>query len=137
MKLEQINLSEDTAKLILRLTIGVLVLLHGIFKLNNPMAIGFIGGAFASLGLPAFLAYLVYIGEIVAPIMMIVGYKTKIAAALIAITLLVAILLVHTGEVFSLGQTGGWAIELQALYLFGAVAVFGLGAGKCALDKKL
>jgi len=44
--------------------------------------------------------------------------------------MLVAIALAHTDEVFTLGAQGGWAIELQALYLFGAVAIALLGAGR-------
>ena len=128
--------SEDAAKLILRLTIGILVLFHGIFKVTNPGAVDWIGGLFTSIHLPGFLAYLVYIGEIVAPIMLIMGYRTKLAAALIVITIVVAILLAHLGEVFTLGATGAPAIELQLMYLFGAVAIMGLGAGKYSFCKK-
>lgn len=135
--LDKINMSEDCAKLILRLTVGFLVLLHGVAKLMNPEMMGFVGGLFSNLGLPAFLAYAIYIGEIVAPIMMIVGYKTREASALIVVTMVVAILLVHTKDLFSLGQSGGYALELQAMFLFGAVAVFGLGAGKYTVAKCL
>lgn len=134
MNFERMSISEDTAKLILRLTIGILVLFHGLFKLQNPGAVGFIGSLFAGVGLPVFLAYLVYVGEVVAPIMLIVGYKTKLAAALVAVTLFVAIMLAHTSQIFSLGEMGGWAIELQGLFFFGAVAIFGLGAGRYALE---
>lgn len=133
MNLDKLHISEDWAKLILRLTIGVLILLHGIFKIMNPGSIGFIGGLFEAMHLPAFLAYLVYIGEVVAPLMLIAGYKTKIASGLIVITMVVVIALAHMGDIFTLTQGGGWGIELQALYLFGALAIFGLGAGKYAL----
>ncbi len=127
--------TEDNAKLMLRLTVGVLILLHGIYKLQNPASVDFIGGLFATVGLPAALAYLVFIGQIVAPIMLIVGYQTRIAALLVAITMVVAILLVHTGELFSLTNMGGYALELQAMYLIGALTIFGLGAGKHRLVK--
>ena len=129
-------MSEDTAKLILRLAVGLLLLLHGIAKILNPGSIGFIGGLFSNIGLPAFFAYTVYIGEVIAPIMLIVGYKTKLASALIVITFVVIILLAHIGDVFTLGRGGGLAIELQALFLFSALAIFGLGAGKYAIDKE-
>lgn len=132
--MNRIHISEDAAKLILRVTIGTLVLMHGFFKIMNPGAVDFVGSLFAQAGLPAFLAYLVYVGEVVAPIMLILGYQTKIASGLIAITLLVAIFLAHSSQIFTVGETGGWAIELQALYFLGALAVFGLGAGKYALD---
>ncbi len=129
--------TEDRAKLLLRVVLGVVVLLHGIYKLQNPMAIDFVAGAFASAGLPGALAYLIYIGEVVAPIMLIVGYQTKIASLLVAITMVVAILLVHTGQIFTLSEMGGgWGIELQAMILVAAVAVFGLGGGKHVLIKK-
>jgi putative oxidoreductase len=44
--------------------------------------------------------------------------------------MVVAIGLVHMHELFALGKQGGWALELQGLYLFGAVAVALLGAGR-------
>lgn len=128
--------SEDVAKLILRLAVGILVLLHGIYKLQNPGSVDWIGGMFSSLHLPAVLAYLVYLGEIIAPIMLILGYKTKLAAALVAVTLVVVILLAHLPQVFTLGKSGGLAIELQLMYLLGAIAIMGLGAGKYGLEKK-
>lgn len=138
MKFEFIErcVTEDAAKLILRVAVGFLVLLHGIFKMQNPGAVDFIGGLFSAVYLPSFLAYLIYIGEVVAPIMLIVGYRTKIAAALVAITLAVAIVLAHSAQIFTLGQMGGSAIELQLMYLFGAIAIMGLGAGKYQLEKK-
>lgn len=129
-------LTEDRAKLVLRLTVGILILLHGIFKITNPGAIDFIGSLFNYFHLPAFLAYAIYIGEVVAPIMLIIGYRTKIAAGLISFTLLVAIILVHLGDLFSLTSDGGSAIELQAMFLFTALAIVGLGAGKYSVDQK-
>lgn len=131
------RLTADHAKLILRLSVGFLVLLHGIYKLQNPGAMDFVGGAFASVGLPAALAYLIYIGEVIAPIMLLVGYQTRVASLLVAITIVVAILLVHTGQLFTLSlMGGGYALELQIMYLAGALAIFGLGAGKYTLTKQ-
>lgn len=128
--------TEDRAKLILRVTLGVLVLLHGWFKLMNPEAMGFVASLFEGMGLPGFLAYAVVLGEVVAPLMLIAGYQTRVAALLVIITMVVAILLVHMGEIFAINpMTGGAALELQYMYLFGAIAVFGLGAGKHKLVK--
>jgi len=112
------------------------LLLHGIFKLQNPGAMDFVGGAFASFGLPAALAYLVYIGEIIAPVMLIVGYQTRVASLLVAITMVVAVILVHIPQLFAISPMGGgYALELQTMYLAGALAIFGLGAGKYTLVK--
>ncbi len=130
-------MSADTAKLILRLAVGLLVLLHGIYKISNPGTLDFIGGLFQNYHLPAMLAYLVYIGEVVAPIMLIVGYKTRLAAKLVTITMVFVIVLAHIGEIFTISARGGGsAIELQLMFLAGALAIAGLGAGRYSVDKK-
>ncbi len=121
----------DLGKLILRLTLGGLMLFHGIAKLIN--GIGFIEGELASHGLPTILAYGVYIGEILAPLMVILGYQTRIGALLIIFNMLVAIALVHGHQLLALGSNGGWALELQGFFLFTAVAVIFLGPGRYKL----
>ena len=123
--------SDDTGKLILRVALGVLILLHGIAKLKG--GVGFISGQLTSHGLPAALAYGVYIGEVVAPILLIVGFFTRPAAWIVAINMVFAIFLVHMAELGSIGKQGGWALELQGMFLFTAVAVGFLGAGRFSL----
>jgi putative oxidoreductase len=119
----------DTGRLILRLMLGVLILLHGVAKLRS--GVDFIGGMLASHGLPAVLAYAAYIGEVLAPLLLIVGLWTRAAAALVAVNMLVALALVHMGDLFVINpKTGGWAVELQMMYLWSAVAIAALGAGR-------
>jgi putative oxidoreductase len=118
----------DTGRLILRLALGVLILLHGIAKLMGGVA-GIVGMV-EKAGLPGPVGYLVYIGEVLAPLLVIVGFWTRAAASVIAINMLFAIGLAHTSQLFELSKTGGWAIELQAMYLFTAIAVALLGAGR-------
>lgn len=120
--------SDDLGKLILRSALAILILLHGIAKLSG--GVGFITGMVANFGLPSFLGYGVYIGEVVAPVLVLVGLWTRPAALVIAINMVVAIALVHMGELTQLGKQGGWALELQGMYLFGALAVALLGAGR-------
>jgi len=120
--------SDDTGKLVLRLALGILILLHGIAKITG--GVGGIAGMLTSHGLPAALAYLVFVGEIVAPVLMIVGIYTRPAAWITVINMLVAIWLVHLKDIGSLGKSGGWALELQGLFLFAALAVALLGAGR-------
>ena len=121
----------DIGKLILRLSLGGMMLLHGIAKLQQGM--GWIGNSLERHGLPEILAYGVFIGEIAAPIMVIIGLYTRVGGGLMAINMLFAIFLVHSGEIMALGSHGGWAIELQAFYLFTALALCFLGAGRFAL----
>jgi putative oxidoreductase len=125
--------SDDTGKLILRLTVGGLMLLHGIAKATNPEGLGGISGMLVAKGLPGFIAYGAYIGEILAPLMVILGIFTRIGAVLIAVNMLFAIGLAHTAQIFTMGKQGGWALELQGFYLFCAIALYFLGSGKFAV----
>lgn len=118
----------DLGKLIIRITLGALLLFHGISKLIN--GVGFIEGELASHGLPTFLAYGVYVGEVVAPLMVLLGYQTRIGALLIVFNMLVAIALVHSHQLMALKSNGGWSLELQGFFLLSAVALIFLGPGK-------
>ncbi|MGE4407663.1 DoxX family protein [Pseudomonas sp.] len=124
-------MTDDAGKLVLRLTVGVLILLHGISKLLN--GVGGIAGMLADAGLPAFLAYGVYLGEVVGPLLVVFGLYTRLGAVLMISNMVVALALVHRAELFSIGPMGGWAIELQALFLFGSVAIALLGAGRLSV----
>jgi putative oxidoreductase len=53
----------------------------------------------------------------------------------IFINMIVAVALVRMGDVGSLGKTGGWAIELEALFALGGAAVYCLGSGRYALSR--
>lgn len=123
--------TQDTGKLILRVTLGVLILLHGIAKISG--GIDGIGGMLAKMGLPAALSYLVYVGEVLAPALVILGVFTRPAALVIVVNMIVAVALAHSQQLFSLGKTGGHALELQFMFLFAAVAVALLGAGRFSL----
>ena len=124
----------DTGKLILRVALGILILLHGIAKLKGGTAaiVGMVEGA----GLPGFLGYAVLIGEVLAPLMVIAGFHARIGAALIAINMIVAVALAHMGELASLGQSGGWALELQGMFLFTAIALVFLGPGRFSVNQR-
>lgn len=128
-------LSPDTGKLILRLSVGLLMLFHGIAKIMHPGSLDFIGGMLSNNGLPAFLAYGVYIGEVVAPLMVVVGYQARIGGLLIVVNMITALLLAHSGDFFSLSEHGGLAVELQMFYLLTALAVVFLGSGKLAFKQ--
>jgi putative oxidoreductase len=127
-------MKEDLGKLILRVGIGSTMLFHGISKAMH--GVGFIESMLVKHGLPAFLAYGVYVGEIVAPIMLIVGFKTRIAGVIIAFNMLVAMLLVHTKDIFTVTEQGAWGIELPMLYLISGLTIALVGAGRYSMDSK-
>jgi putative oxidoreductase len=126
---------EDLGKLVLRLALGVLLLFHGTHKILT--GIGPIRDMIGSHHLPDFLAYFVYLGEVVGPVFIIIGLLTRIGGLLVIINMIVAILLVHTGMLVGTDPTtGGYVLELQAFYLFGALAVTLLGAGAISIGGK-
>ncbi len=121
----------DLGKLLLRLTFGGLLLFHGEFKVVH--GVGWIAHMLAAKGLPGFIAYGAYIGEIVAPAMVIVGLMTRPAAFVMAINMVVATLLVKMGALWHRTDVGAWSLETEVLYLLGALAIMFLGAGKYTL----
>lgn len=120
--------TDDLGKLLLRVVLGVLILLHGIAKIMAGPA--FVISAATSAGMPAAIGYLVYVGEVVAPILLIVGIWSRLAALIIAGNMAFAIFLVHMRQLATLSETGGWALELQGMFLFSALALVLLGAGR-------
>jgi putative oxidoreductase len=122
---------EDQGKLVLRAVLAILILFHGVSKLTG--GVGFITGMLEKAGLPGAFGYLVYIGEVVAPLMILFGVFTRAAALVVVVNMIVALLLVHTKQFFTLNEQGGWALELQGLYLGGAIAVALLGAGRYSI----
>jgi putative oxidoreductase len=124
--------ADDVGRLVLRLVLGILVLLHGVHKLVN--GVSGIEGMLQSVGLPGQLAYAVFLGEVLGPIMLIFGWYARIGAGLVVLNMLVAIALVHGRDLLQLNDHGAWALELQAMYLFTAVALVLMGAGRFSVN---
>ena len=106
---------------ILRWAVAGLMLFHGVSKLR--LGLGSVEGLLVGAGLPAFIAYGVLIGEVLAPLLVLANRFVVPAALVMAFNMLVAVALVHTAQVFTLSKSGGWALELQALYFFGSLAI--------------
>ncbi len=132
-KLESI-LNEDIGKLILRFSIAALMLFHGFSKLFN--GIDGIKFLVTNAGLPEFVAYGVYMGEVVFPILIILGLFTRISSLFFALTMVFAIFLAHSSELFVLEETGGLLIELPLIYLLASISIMFIGAGKYSLDAR-
>jgi len=128
-------LSDDIGKFILRVFLGILMLLHGIHKIFG--GIDGIKYLVNSSGLPEFVSYGVYIGEVVAPIFLILGLYSRLSAFAIASTMSFAIFLAHSNSIFVLSnKTGGLLIELPFLFLISSIAIVFIGGGKYSLSYK-
>lgn len=124
----------DIAKLILRLSVGVLILFHGVDKIIN--GIGGVKHLTVSSGLPEFLAYGVYIGEVVVPIFILLGLYARVASLILAFNMLLAIFLAYGSKLFELGKHGAPVMELPLLYFILSILIFMLGSGKYAVNGK-
>ncbi|APY09780.1 GntR family transcriptional regulator [Seonamhaeicola sp. S2-3] len=123
----------DLGFLILRITVAGLMLFHGVAKLSH---LDGIKNMLSSSGIPEFMAYGVFITKIIAPVLMIIGFRTRLASIIFFFGMITALFLAHSGNMFALSKTGGLQIELILLYAFGALTLFFIGSGKYAISSK-
>ncbi len=121
----------DYGVTLLRVALGAMFLAHGLLKVfvfTLPGTAGF----FASVGFPGFLAYIVAPAEILAGVALLVGFRTRLIAAL-TVPILIGAASVHFGNgwVFS-APKGGW--EYPVYLVVAAIAQSLLGSGAWALD---
>lgn len=126
--------SADLAAFVLRVTSGVLFLLHAGLKIFVFTPAG-TAGFFQSIGLPGPLAYLVILIEVLGAIALIVGYKVRIVAPVLAVLLVGTIVTVHGAAGFFFSNTnGGW--EYPAFWAITLIATALLGDGAYSIGKK-
>ena len=125
-------LLDDIGKLIFRVGFGVLFLMHGIHKVMH--GIDGIESMVVNAGLPAEIAYGIYVGEVLAPLLIIVGWHARIGAILTAITMAFAFTLAHSHELLELTAHGGWQLELQGMFLLASIAIALSGPGRISLN---
>jgi putative oxidoreductase len=123
--------SRDYGIALLRIAMGGLVLVHGAIKLFIFTPAG-TAGYFASLGLPAVLAYLTILLEVGGGFALIAGLYTRITSLALAVLMIGTIVTVHgaNGFVFS-NAGGGW--EYPAFWAVALVAQALMGEGAFAL----
>lgn len=124
----------DQGRLVLRVAVAGLMLPHGLAKISG--GVDWISGMLTQMGLPGVLAYGAYVGEIVAPLLVLAGVFTRPAALVMALHMLMAVLLARRGDILTISDmSGGLAIEVELLFLLGALAIVLLGSGRYALRR--
>lgn len=108
---------------VLSFGLGILMLFHGVDKLSNGVEHIVQMLRDADIPYAEYVAYGVYIGEIVAPLLLIFGQYIRISGVIIVFNMLVAILLAHKDDIFTLGKHGAWSIEVPLLYLIAGLTL--------------
>jgi putative oxidoreductase len=125
---------EDLAKLLNRVTVGVLILFHTWAVINGEQAIR---DTLSFWGLPTALAWTAVFFEGIAPIMVILGIYARIGAWIMVAWMVLAFVLahVHTGHLWQLMPNGvGWRIEVALFFLVESLVIALQGAGRYSLN---
>ncbi len=125
-------LSPSTVVLLLRLVLGLVFFMHGAQKVLGWYGGGGLDGTvnfMGSMGVPPILAYVSSFWEFLGGIGLILGFLTRIWSAGLAINMLVAIILVHSGFFVSEG-----GIEFALTLMVIAIAIFLMGPGRYSVD---
>ena len=121
------NLS-NIGKLVLRVSFSLLMITHGLQKINRLFADEIKFGDPLGIGSTPTLI-LAVLAEFIAPILIIVGFKTRWFSFLPIATMAVAVFIVNINNPFK-------RQELALLYLFGFITIALIGPGKFSIDKR-
>ena len=119
---------KDVGLAFFRISISAMMLTHGLPKFQKLIAGDFEFGDPLGIGAAPSL-FLAVIGEFICPILVIIGYKTRLASIPTAITMLVAAFIVHTADPFG-------SKEKAFLYVVAFITIALLGPGKFSIDRK-
>ena len=113
--------------LLFRVGVSAAMLTHGYGKFLNVLAGDFSFGDPIGIG-PTASLILSTIAEFIAPLLLIVGWKTRWFALIASINMLVAFIIAHDGDAFAKN-------EKAFLYLIAFILIYFAGAGKYSVDK--
>ncbi|MXV37096.1 DoxX family membrane protein [Flavobacteriaceae bacterium Ap0902] len=127
----------NTGLLLLRVTIGGLMLFHGIRKIEKPeKTINHIKDVLEKKNLPPALANGAYVGEILSPMMVMIGYRTRLFAPIIAFDMLMTFYTVNYKKINQRKDNGAWSVEVPVFFLIGSTILVFTGGGAYALSNK-
>ena len=124
----------DLGLLFLRLGLGICFFMHGFGKILH--GVGGVKSILVDAGLPSFLAYFAYLGEILAPIMIAVGFYSRVGAALVlGYSLVILYSFYGLSNLLELTNVNGFKAELIYLYITISLCIISSGSGKYAIKQ--
>lgn len=114
--------------LLLRVSLGIVLITHSLYLKLMVYTLGGTAQFFVSIGLPGWLAYVVFLLEAVGGILLILGYRAR-TVGLAMIPVLLGATWTHwpNGWLFT-AENGGWEYPLFLAAMSGAVALIGAGS---------
>ena len=125
--------NQDLSKLLLRISVAVMMLPHGITKLPFFLGLGTAEGSLAKSGFPTSLAVLTNVGEIVGPLMILLGWKAKIGAVFVICTMFFALFVTVGLGLFGLDAIGDFKGEKALIYILVSLVIIFAGSGVCGM----
>ena len=124
----------DLGLLFLRLGLGICLFMHGFGKILH--GVGGVKNILVGAGLPGFLAYFAYLGEVLAPTMFAVGFYSRVGAALVLGSSLVILYSFYgLSNLLELTNVNGFKAELIYLYIAISLCIISSGSGKYAIKQ--
>lgn len=126
----------DLSYLLIRITVGGQLLVHGIVKLMGAGVAAFAAGSLARRGIePALpLAYVIFFNETVGAVCLILGLFTRVIAAIIAVEFFLITFVVHFHNGYSFSSPGGgWEYPFMWGLIIFAISL--RGGGPYSLDR--
>ena len=113
----------------MRLTIGVIFIVHGASKLSEEGYQGFVGWM-SSMGIPEGMAILIAFGELIPGILLVVGVLNRISAAILALIMFCVIVIINKLENF----TGDFGYEFNLMLLAACLVIAIAGPGRISIS---
>jgi putative oxidoreductase len=123
--------NSDVGLLIIRIALGGIIFFHGFHKITHGIADQY--QILADNGIPGVFIYFVYVSEVLAPVLIVLGIFTRLSSLAIIVTMIV----VFYALPFPIGidEHGAMNIESQLYFLLLSVALFFTGPGRYVLKK--
>ena len=123
--------NSDVGLLIVRIALGGIIFFHGFHKLVHGTGDQF--QILASSGIPGQFIYFVYVSEVLAPVLIVLGILTRISS----LTIIATMIVVFYALPFPIGLDvhGAMNIESQLYFLLLPIALFFTGPGRYTLTK--
>jgi putative oxidoreductase len=125
----------DLAAFLLRVALGVMFLAHSVLLKLFVFTLPGTAQFFVSIGLPGWLAYVIFAAEAVAGVLLVLGVQTR-WVALATVPILIGAMWAHIGNGWMFGYTnGGW--EYPAYLTLLAIVQSMIGDGAYALNRSV